>query len=90
MSRHLVSLSLPGNMINYEIIQHLIKSLLVNSSITQLDLSHNALSDTGARRIAKYIIHTKILTHLNLCDNNVGQVSSCRSTTTGLGTYRRR
>ncbi len=71
MSRTLVSLSMPGNMIDKDIIQRMIRSLILNTSITQLDLSHNLLGDLGARRIAKYIVHTKILTHLNLCDNNV-------------------
>ncbi len=71
LSRHLVSLSLPGNMIDKDIIQRLIRSLILNTSITQLDLSHNLLGDLGGRRIAKYIVHTRILTHLNLCDNNV-------------------
>jgi len=71
LSRSLVSLSLPGNMIDKDIIQRLIRALLLNTSITQLDLSHNLLGDLGARRIAKYIIHSKILTHLNLCDNSV-------------------
>lgn len=71
LTRSLVSLSLPGNMIDKDIIQRLIRSLILNTSITQLDLSHNLLGDLGGRRIAKYIVHTKILTHLNLCDNNV-------------------
>ena len=71
LSRNLVSLSMPGNMIDKDIIQRMVRSLILNTSITQIDLSHNLLGDVGARRIAKYIYHTKILSHLNLCDNNV-------------------
>jgi hypothetical protein len=71
ISKTLVSLGLPGNMIDKDILQRMMKSLVLNTSITQLDLSHNILGDIGARRISKYIKHSKILTHLNLCDNNV-------------------
>lgn len=71
LTRTLVSLSMPGNMIDKDIIQKLVKSLILNTSITQLNLSHNLLGDIGARRIAKYIYNTKLLTHIDLCDNNV-------------------
>jgi len=74
LTRTLVSLGMPGNMIDQDIIQKLVKSLILNTSITQINLSHNLLGDKGARRIAKYIYHTKLLTHINLCDNNVSKL----------------
>lgn len=80
LTRTLVSLGLPGNMIDQDIVQKLVRSLILNTSITQLDLSHNLLGDVGARRIAKYIYHTKLLTHINLCDNNVNHPLNIRFT----------
>jgi Ran GTPase-activating protein (RanGAP) involved in mRNA processing and transport len=74
LTRTLVSLGMPGNMIDQDIVQKLVKSLILNTSITQIDLSHNLLGDKGARRIAKYIYHSKLLTHINLCDNNVSRL----------------
>lgn len=77
ISKTLISFGLPGNMIDKDILQRIMRSLVLNTSITQLDLSHNLLGDIGARRISKYIKHTKILTHLNLCDNNVHCQNLC-------------
>jgi len=34
-----------------------------------LDLSHNKIGERGARKIAKYLLQSQILTHLNLEDN---------------------
>ena len=42
---------------------------MLNKTISQLDLAHNKISNSGARKIAKFILQTYILTHLNLGDN---------------------
>uniref|UniRef100_A0A8C5MX89 T-complex-associated-testis-expressed 1 n=1 Tax=Leptobrachium leishanense TaxID=445787 RepID=A0A8C5MX89_9ANUR len=48
----------------------LVRSLLDHLSLIHLDLSHNKISDRGARAIGKLINVSKLQT-LNLCDNNV-------------------
>lgn len=52
----LVYLSLPGNLIDDDLIGILIKGLMLNKTITQLDLSHNKIGQSGARKIAKYLL----------------------------------
>ena len=65
----LTYLALPGNLIDDDLVTILNKGLMLNKTITQLDLSHNKIGSSGARKIAKYVLHTQILTHLNLSDN---------------------
>jgi Leucine-rich repeat (LRR) protein len=54
----LVFLSLPGNLIDDDLVAILIKGLMLNKTITQLDLSHNKIGQTGARKIAKYLLQS--------------------------------
>jgi hypothetical protein len=70
-TQNLIYLSLPGNLIDDDLISILIKGLMLNKTITQLDFSHNKVSNSGARKIAKFLLQTKILTHLNLSDNMI-------------------
>lgn len=72
----LVYLSLPGNLIDDDLVGTLCKGLMINKTITQLDLSHNKIGQVGARKIAKYLLNSNILTHLNLCDNNIANEGS--------------
>jgi len=71
MTQSLVYLSLPGNLIDDDLISILIKGLILNKTITQLDLSHNKITNAGARKIAKYLLSNEVLTHLNLADNMI-------------------
>lgn len=65
----LTYLSLPGNLIDDDLVSILIKGLMLNKTITQINLSHNKIGHSGARKIAKYLLQSQILTHLNLADN---------------------
>ncbi|CAI9580765.1 unnamed protein product [Staurois parvus] len=49
----------------------LIRSLLDHPSLVHLDLSHNQISDRGARAVGK-LLNQSQLQILNLCNNNVG------------------
>jgi len=42
---------------------------MLNKTITQLDLSHNRIGNSGACKLGKFLLQTKILTHLDLGDN---------------------
>ena len=70
-TQSLIYLSLPGNLIDDDLISILIKGLMLNKTISQIDLSHNKISNSGARKLAKYLLASKILTHLNLSDNSI-------------------
>lgn len=70
-TQSLIFLSLPGNLIDDDLISILIKGLMLNKTISQIDLSHNKISNSGARKLAKYLLASKILTHLNLSDNSI-------------------
>ncbi|XP_047430522.1 dynein regulatory complex subunit 5 [Mugil cephalus] len=48
----------------------LVKYLLDHPSLTELDFSHNVISDAGARGLGKLLNRTKLET-LNVCDNNI-------------------
>ena len=72
----LTYLSLPGNLIDDDLIGILIKGLMLNKTITQLDLSHNKIGQSGSRKIAKYLLQSQILTHLNLGDNVINYEGS--------------
>ena len=70
-TQSLIFLALPGNLIDDDLISILIKGLMLNKTISQLDFSHNKISNSGARKIAKFLLQTQILTHLNLSDNMI-------------------
>jgi hypothetical protein len=46
---------------------------MLNKTITQLDLSHNRIGNSGASKLSKFLRHSKIITHLDLGDNNISQ-----------------
>ena len=45
---------------------------MLNTTLVELNLSHNKIGDQGARKLAKFLIKNKILTHLNLASNSIG------------------
>lgn len=55
-TQSLVYLSLPSNLIDDDLISILIKGIMLNKTISQLDLSHNKIGNSGARKIAKYLL----------------------------------
>lgn len=55
-TQSLIYLSLPGNLIDDDLISILIKGLMLNKTISQLDFSHNKISNSGARKIAKFLL----------------------------------
>jgi hypothetical protein len=57
-TKNLIFLSLPSNLIDDDLITIMIKGLMLNKTITQLDLSHNKIGKQGVRKIAKFLIHT--------------------------------
>lgn len=57
-TQSLIFLSLPGNLIDDDLISILIKGLMLNKTISQLDFSHNKISNSGARKIAKFLLQT--------------------------------
>jgi hypothetical protein len=65
----LTHLCLPGNLIDDDLTKILVQNLMLNKTISQLDLAHNKIGNSGARKIAKFILQNQILTHLNLGDN---------------------
>jgi hypothetical protein len=71
MAPCLISLSLPCNLIDDELMKMLISGLLSNKTMTDLDLSHNRIGDKGALKLAKYIFRSEIVISLNLADNQI-------------------
>lgn len=54
----LTHLALPGNLIDDDLTKILVQSLMLNKTISQLDLAHNKIGNSGARKIAKFILQT--------------------------------
>jgi len=71
VSQTLVSLSLPCNMIDDELVKVLMGGLSYGHMLTHLDLSHNKIGDRGARRLASLLDPDYCLQSLDLSDNQV-------------------
>lgn len=70
-TQSLVRLSLPNNLLDYDLVKILYKGLMLNKTISILDLSHNKIGNSAVSRIALYLYHSRILTHLYLGDNMI-------------------
>lgn len=71
VSQTLVSLSLPCNMIDDELVKVLMGGLSYAHMLTHLDLSHNKIGDRGARRLASLLDPDYCLQVLDLSDNQI-------------------
>lgn len=71
--RLLTSLSLPCNLIDDELVKILMEGLKYAPFLTHLDLSHNKISDVGARRISRLLDKDSkhCLFSLDLSDNQI-------------------
>eukprot|EP00929_Paragymnodinium_shiwhaense_P117965 TRINITY_DN8946_c0_g2_i1.p1 TRINITY_DN8946_c0_g2~~TRINITY_DN8946_c0_g2_i1.p1 ORF type:complete len:556 (-),score=182.22 TRINITY_DN8946_c0_g2_i1:185-1852(-) len=71
VSQTLVSLALPCNMIDDELVKVLMGGLSYGHMLTHLDLSHNKIGDRGARRLASMLDPDYCLQTLDLSDNQI-------------------
>mmetsp|Transcript_114887 Transcript_114887/g.245276 ORF Transcript_114887/g.245276 Transcript_114887/m.245276 type:complete len:527 (-) Transcript_114887:38-1618(-) len=71
VSQTLVSLSVPCNMIDDELVKVLMGGLSYGHMLTHLDLSHNKIGDRGARRLASLLDPDYCLQTLDLSDNQI-------------------
>jgi hypothetical protein len=71
VSQTLVSISLPCNMIDDELVKVLMGGLSYGHMLTQLDLSHNKIGDRGARRLASLLDPDYCVHSLDLSDNQI-------------------
>lgn len=58
---NVIKLELPRNNIDDNMIKALVDGLRLNSTLAYLDLSHNKIEDNGARRIAKFLMHSSTI-----------------------------
>merc|ERR1719214_339742 len=80
VSQTLVSLALPCNMIDDELVKVLMGGLSYGHMLTWLDVSHNKIGDRGARRLASLLDPDYSLMHLgaHLAENKTCQTLNLR------------
>jgi hypothetical protein len=71
VSQTLVSLSLPCNMIDDELVKVLMGGLSYGHMLTHVDLSHNKIGDRGARRLASLLDPDYCIHSLDVSDNQI-------------------
>jgi len=71
VSQTLVSLCLPCNMIDDELVKVLMGGLSYGHMLTHIDLSHNKIGDRGARRLASLLDPDYCIQTLDLSDNQI-------------------
>mmetsp|Transcript_30335 Transcript_30335/g.93888 ORF Transcript_30335/g.93888 Transcript_30335/m.93888 type:complete len:89 (+) Transcript_30335:1403-1669(+) len=62
---------LQSNLIDDDLLRMLMMGLIKNSQITNLDLSHNKITNHGVRLLSKLLGARNVLTNLNLADNQI-------------------
>ncbi|KAL0020418.1 hypothetical protein WJX77_001282 [Trebouxia sp. C0004] len=70
-SETLITLALPGNLLEDDKIRMIASGLVDNHSVTDLDLSHNKIADRGVRALVKVLDSNNVVTFLNMQDNQV-------------------
>jgi len=71
VTQTLVSLALPCNMIDDELVKVLMGGFAYAHMLTHLDLSHNKIGDRGARRLASLLDTDYCIQHMDLSDNQI-------------------
>lgn len=69
--KHLQVFRLHRSKVDDEKVRVLISHILDHPGLTDLDLSHNLISDRGARAVGKFLNNHSQLVKLNLCDNDI-------------------
>ena len=54
-TQSLTRLSLNNNLLDYDLIKILSRGLMLNKTITILDLSHNKIGNSATQKIAQYL-----------------------------------
>lgn len=70
-TKTLVTLWLPSNLLDDDLLRMIMTGLVKNNTITSLDLSHNKLTNHGARLLSKLLGPDSVLTTLRVCDNQI-------------------
>ncbi|CAM9783753.1 unnamed protein product, partial [Choristocarpus tenellus] len=73
-STHLTSLVLQSNLIDDDLMRMLMTGLIRNDTITFLDVSHNKITNHGARLLSKLLGERSVLVSLNMADNQASTV----------------
>lgn len=60
------------NLIDDDLLRMLMTGLSKSVSLTALDLSHNRITNHGARLLSRMLLEKTVLTSLSLADNMVG------------------
>ena len=62
---------MPSNMIDDDLLRMLMTGLIKNNTITHIDMSHNKITNHGARLLSKLLGENSVITYLDLCDNQI-------------------
>ncbi|KRW99664.1 hypothetical protein PPERSA_03465 [Pseudocohnilembus persalinus] len=71
ISQNLITLQMPANMIDDDLLRFIMAGVNMNTSLVELDLSHNKIGDQGARRVAKFLMRNEILQFLDISNNQI-------------------
>ena len=66
--------SLPCNLLDDDLLRMLLTGLVHNQTVTYLDLSHNKITDYGAKLLTKVLDEGSVVMTLDLADNQVSSL----------------